>query len=93
MYTVVGDGCHILLLIVNIHQSLTGYYSMDRLDQFNELIESCRADYDKFFNKHNKTAGVRLRKKMQDARNMAKLIRDEVQKINMINQDLTDSIK
>jgi hypothetical protein len=66
---------------------------MDRLDQFVELIESCRSDYDKFFNKHNKTAGVRLRKKMQEARAMAKVIRDEVQKLNQINQDLADSIK
>lgn len=66
---------------------------MDRLDEFVDLIESCRADYDKFFNKHNKTAGVRLRKKMQDARNLAKVIRDEVQRINAINQDFTDSIK
>lgn len=65
---------------------------MNRLDQFIELIEDCRVDYDKFFNKHNRTAGVRLRKKMQDARNLAKQIRDEVQQINSINEDLTKSI-
>jgi hypothetical protein len=66
---------------------------MDRLDEFVDLIEDCRVDYDKFFNKHNKTAGVRLRKKMQDARALAKVIRDEVQRINTINQDFTESIK
>jgi len=65
---------------------------MDKLDQFIELIESCRTDYDKFFNKHNKTAGIRLRKKMQDARSLAKTIRDEVQKLNQINEDFTNSI-
>lgn len=66
---------------------------MDRLDQFIELIESCRADYEKFFNRHNKTAGVRLRKKMQDARALAKTIRDEVQELNQINDDMTNAIK
>jgi hypothetical protein len=50
-------------------------------NKFNELktlIESIESDYAKFIEKGNKTAGVRVRKVMQDIKSLAQEIRVEI---------------
>lgn len=50
-----------------------------------ELLELCHSfekDFVKFYEKGNKTAGIRLRKHMQTLRSFAVGIRNEVQDIN-----------
>ena len=52
---------------------------MDRVNQLKELIASFEKDFEKFYVKENKTAGVRVRKHMQTLRQVAQDIRNEVQ--------------
>ncbi|MFP4526996.1 MAG: histone H1 [Candidatus Kapaibacterium sp.] len=54
---------------------------MDRYKQLVDMVKSYEKDYRKFYEKGNKTAGIRLRKHMQELRSYAKDIRDEVQEI------------
>jgi hypothetical protein len=58
---------------------------MDRFNQLKELIDSFEKDFDKFYQKENKAAGVRVRKNMQQLRQVAQEIREEVQ--NMKKSD------
>jgi hypothetical protein len=55
---------------------------MDRYQQLIEMIASFHQDFIKFYQRGNKTAGIRLRKDMQSLRKLAKDIRFEVQRIN-----------
>lgn len=50
---------------------------MDRLDQLQQAIEAIREDYNKAKG-GNKAAGTRVRKAMQDIKNMAQEIRSEM---------------
>ena len=50
---------------------------MDSLDQLNQLVESCREDYNKAKG-GNKAAGTRVRKVMQEIKNTAQEIRKEM---------------
>ncbi|MEZ6317341.1 MAG: hypothetical protein R3B49_01115 [Phycisphaerales bacterium] len=50
---------------------------MDLLDKMQALVESCREDYNKAKG-GNKAAGTRVRKAMQDIKNMAQDIRKEM---------------
>ncbi|GJM19052.1 MAG: hypothetical protein DHS20C14_12650 [Phycisphaeraceae bacterium] len=50
---------------------------MDLLDKLAQLIESCREDYNKSKG-GNKAAGTRVRKAMQDVKNVAQDIRKEM---------------
>ena len=50
---------------------------MDLLDKLAQLIESCREDYNKAKG-GNKAAGTRVRKTMQDVKNLAQDIRKEI---------------
>ena len=43
------------------------------------LVDSFEKDFEKFFVKGNKAAGVRVRKHMQELRQMAQDIRNQVQ--------------
>ncbi|RYG23982.1 MAG: histone H1 [Chitinophagaceae bacterium] len=52
---------------------------MKRFNEVKELIASLEGDADKFYNKANSAAGTRVRKGMQDLKNMAQAIRLEVQ--------------
>lgn len=52
---------------------------MNRHQELLDLVESFRADFEKFYEKGNKTAGTRLRKQMQELKNKAQVIREEVQ--------------
>ncbi|MDB5034401.1 MAG: histone H1 [Candidatus Kapaibacterium sp.] len=52
---------------------------MDRFNQLKSLVDSFEKDFEKFYLKDNKAAGVRVRKHMQDLRALAQDIRAEVQ--------------
>ena len=54
---------------------------MKRFDQLNELVSSLKIDFEKFYDKQNNAAGTRVRKGMQDLKNLAQEIRLEVQDI------------
>lgn len=52
---------------------------MKRFDQIRDLVMSLESDFDKFYNKGNQAAGTRIRKGMQDLKNLSQEIRVEVQ--------------
>ena len=54
---------------------------MDRFQELVELVQTFKEDFDKFYLKHNKSAGVRLRKHMALLKRKAQEIRNEVQDI------------
>lgn len=54
---------------------------MQKFQDLKNLIASLEGDADKFYNKGNSAAGTRLRKGMQELKNMAQLIRGEVQEL------------
>lgn len=54
---------------------------MNRFEQLKELVMSLEGDFSKFYDKKNQAAGTRVRKGMQDLKNMAQEIRVEVQDI------------
>jgi hypothetical protein len=51
---------------------------MNKVEEMKELVSQFEVDYNKFNEKHNKTAGTRARKTLQDIRNLAKDIRVEI---------------
>jgi len=51
---------------------------MDKFVKLKELIASVEADADKFYNKGNAAAGTRVRKALQDVKNLAQEIRNDV---------------
>lgn len=54
---------------------------MDRYQELLDLIATFKTDFDKFYLKKNKSAGVRLRKHMAVLKRKAQEIRNEVQEI------------
>ncbi len=54
---------------------------MKRFNEIKDLVMSMEADFEKFYEKGNNAAGTRVRKGMQDLKNMAQDIRVEVQNI------------
>ena len=52
---------------------------MKRFEQLKSMVESLEADFEKFYDKKNSAAGTRVRKGMQDMKNLAQEIRLEVQ--------------
>ena len=52
---------------------------MKKFQEAKNLFESLEADADKFYNQANSAAGTRVRKGMQDLKNLAQAIRLEVQ--------------
>ena len=52
---------------------------MKKFNEVKKLVMELEADADKFYNKGNNAAGTRVRKGMQDLKNMAQSIRLEVQ--------------
>ena len=51
---------------------------MEKFTKLQELVASVEADADKFYNAGNAAAGTRVRKGMQDLKNLAQEIRAEV---------------
>jgi hypothetical protein len=54
---------------------------MDRYQELVDLVATFKGDFDKFYLKQNKSAGVRLRKHMANLKKKAQEIRNEVQEI------------
>ena len=52
---------------------------MSRFSDVKNLVMSLEADFEKFYDKGNQAAGTRVRKVMQDLKNLAQAIRTEVQ--------------
>jgi hypothetical protein len=55
---------------------------MQKYHELKELVEHFEHNFDKFYNKGFKAAGVRLRKDMQKLREFARDVRDDVQEVN-----------
>ena len=51
---------------------------MSRFSDVKNLVMSLEADFEKFYDKGNQAAGTRVRKGMQDLKNLAQEIRTEV---------------
>ncbi|SDM21389.1 hypothetical protein SAMN05421823_111123 [Catalinimonas alkaloidigena] len=58
---------------------------MNKFEQVRDLVMSLEGDFEKFYDKNNQAAGTRVRKGMQDLKNLAQDIRVEVQ--NMKNTE------
>ncbi len=54
---------------------------MNRFEQLKEMVMSMEDDFEKFYDKKNQAAGTRVRKGMQDMKNLAQEIRVEVQEM------------
>ncbi len=52
---------------------------MKRFDELRKLVEELESDFEKFYDKGNQAAGTRVRKGMQELKNLAQDIRVEVQ--------------
>jgi hypothetical protein len=52
---------------------------MNRFDELKNLVNSLEGDFSKFYEKKNQAAGTRVRKGMQELKNLAQTIRVEVQ--------------
>jgi len=52
---------------------------MKRFEQIRDLVASLESDFEKFYDKNNNAAGTRVRKGMQEIKNLAQEIRIEVQ--------------
>ena len=57
---------------------------MKRFEELKGIVAGLEGDFDKFYVKGNKAAGTRVRKGMQDLKNLAQEIRTEV--TNMKNE-------
>ncbi len=53
--------------------------NFERFNELKNLINGLEADADKFYNKGNSAAGTRVRKGLQDVKNLAQAIRLEIQ--------------
>ncbi len=52
---------------------------MNRFSEIKDLVMNLEGDFEKFYEKSNQAAGTRVRKGMQDLKNLAQDIRKEVQ--------------
>lgn len=52
---------------------------MNKFAQLRDLVMSLESDFEKFYDKNNNAAGTRVRKGMQELKNLAQEIRVEVQ--------------
>lgn len=55
--------------------------SENKFEKLRDLVMSLEADFEKFYDKNVQAAGTRVRKGMQDLKNLAQDIRKEVQDI------------
>ena len=51
----------------------------NRLEELIDLLENTRDDHEKFFERGNNAAGTRVRKALQEVKNLAQELRVEVQ--------------
>ncbi len=68
---------------------------MNQFSKVKDLVMSLEADFEKFYEKGNSAAGTRVRKGMQDLKNLAQELRKEVQdmKNNTANEDAAKASK
>lgn len=52
---------------------------MNRFEEIRDMVLSLEGDFQKFYDKGNQAAGTRVRKGMQELKNLAQNIRVEVQ--------------
>jgi len=52
---------------------------MSNFSQLKDLVMGLESDFEKFYDKNNSAAGTRVRKGMQELKNLAQSIRTEVQ--------------
>lgn len=52
---------------------------MKRFEELQNLVASLEGDFEKFYDKGNNAAGTRVRKGMQEMKNLAQDVRKEVQ--------------
>jgi hypothetical protein len=52
---------------------------MNRFSELKKLVEGLQDDFAKFYDKDNQAAGTRVRKGMQDLKDLAQSIREQVQ--------------
>ena len=62
---------------------------MSRYKELQDLLASFEKDFEKFYDKGNKSAGTRLRKAMNDLKRKAQEIRKEVQEIKAADTEKT----
>lgn len=60
---------------------------MSRYEDFQAILESAKADFEKFYDKGNAAAGTRVRKALQDIANLSKEVRKEVTEIKNDRKD------
>jgi hypothetical protein len=60
---------------------------MEKFLKLKDLINGLHEDFEKFYEKGNKTAGTRARKAMQDAKVLAQEIRLEIQNMKNDGED------
>lgn len=60
---------------------------MNRFEQVNKLVTDVKEDFEKFYEKDNQAAGTRVRKAMQELKELAQEIRKEVQEIKNKKKD------
>ncbi|TRX60858.1 histone H1 [Fulvivirga sp. M361] len=53
----------------------------NRFEELKSLIHALESDFDKFYDKNNNAAGTRVRKGMQELKNLAQDIRVQVQDV------------
>jgi DNA anti-recombination protein RmuC len=58
---------------------------MEKFEQIKALIEQTQGDLEKFFAKGNSTAGTRVRKAMQELKDLAQELRKEIQETKNSN--------
>ena len=54
---------------------------MKRYNEIKQMVLDMEGDFDKFYDKKNQAAGTRVRKAMQELKNLSQAIRIEVQDI------------
>lgn len=64
---------------------------MSRFQELTELVASFEKDFEKFYDKNNKSAGTRVRKAMNDLKRKAQDIRKEVQDMKTGDEAKTES--
>ena len=64
---------------------------MNKFSKVRDLVMSLESDFEKFYEKGNSAAGTRVRKGMQDLKNLAQELRKEVQ--DMKNSSGEESAK
>ena len=68
---------------------------MNKFSKGRDLVMSLEGDFEKFYEKGNSAAGTRVRKGMQDLKNLAQELRKEVQdmKNNTASEDAAKASK